>query len=209
EGSHGPIFLTVDDRFAPFGYVPADFRGQPGYLLAQGTPAVSTPKDGIRDGVSLLGRADLRDDGSATVALEQRFHGKLGIRMRGVFDKVSQSQLFAFVESRVLTSTLPGARVKDVTIENKTDLDAPFILKVKAEVPQLGRIQGNQVLVKPIFPLHLAQLATLPSRQVPLLLRAWTFVDVDFQIVAANSLRIPASLPGRDLQHRAPPLSPT
>ncbi len=196
-----PIYLTVDDRFAPFGYVPADFRGQPGFVLAPGTPAITTPKDGSRDGVSISGRADMRDDGSASVTLEQKFHGKLGIRMRGVFDKVSESQLFAFVESRVLTSTFPGARVKDVVIENKTNLDAPFVLKVKADVSQLGRVQGNQVLVKPIFPLHLAQLATLASRQIPLLLGAWTFVDIDFSIVVANALKMPASLPRGEFKH--------
>ena len=201
EANKQPIYLTVDDRFAPFGYVPADFRGQPGFVLTPGTPAITTPKDGSRDGVSISGRADMHEDGSASVTLEQKFHGKLGIRMRGVFDKISESQLFAFVESRVLTSTLPGARVKDVVIENKANLDAPFVLKVKADVSQLGRVQGNQVLVKPIFPLHLAQLATLATRQIPLLLGTWTFVDIDFSIVVANSLKMPASLPRGEYKH--------
>ncbi len=201
EGTKGPIFLSVEDRFAPFGYVPADFRGQPGFLLAKGTPALSTPKDGSRDGVSIVGRADMHDDGSAQVAIEERFQGKLGIRMRGVFDKVSESQLYPFVETKVLTATLPGARVREVTIENQKNLDAPFVLKVKADVSQLGRVQGNQLLVKPIFPLHLAQLASLPTRQVPLLLGAWTFVDVDFSIVVPNTVRMPASMPTGEYKH--------
>ena len=163
--------------------------------------AITTPKDGSRDGIAISGRADLAPDGSALVEMEQRFLGKLGIRMRGVFDKVSESQLFAFVESRVLTSTLPGARVRDVKVENKTNLDAPLVLRVKAEVPQLGRVQGNQVLVKPIFPLHLVQLASLPTRQVPLLLGTWTYVDVDFAVVCAAGLRMPATVPTGDYRH--------
>jgi len=201
EGSHGPIYSSIDDRFAPFGYVPADYRGQPGFVLAPGNATLTTPKDGSRDGISLAGRADMKDDGSATVTLEEKFHGKLGIRMRGVFDKVSESQLYAFVESKVLTATLPGARVREVTVENQKNLDAPFVLRVKADVNQLGRMQGNQVLLKPIFPLHLAQLATLPTRQVPLLLGAWTYVDVDFAVVAANDLRVPATLPTGEFKH--------
>ena len=195
QGNKLPIYLTVDDRFAPFGYVPADYRGQPGFLLAPGTPAITTPKDGSRDGVAISGRADMARDGSAHVALEQRFYGKLGIRMRGVFDKIAPSQLYAFVESRVLASTLPGAHVRDVAIENQTNLDAPLVVRVKADVPQLGRVQGNELLVKPIFPLHLAQLAALPTRQIPLLLGAWTYVDIDFSIVVDGGLRMPASLP--------------
>jgi hypothetical protein len=143
----------------------------------------------------------MNDDGSAKVELEQRFLGKLGIRMRGVFDKVSDSQLYAFVESRVLASTLPGARVRDVKVENKTNLDAPLVLRVKADVPQLGRVQGTELLVKPIFPLHLAQLATLPTRQIALLLGTWTYVDIDFAIVCASTLRMPPSLPTADYKH--------
>jgi tetratricopeptide (TPR) repeat protein len=209
-GNKGPIYLTVDDRFAPFGYVPADYRGQPGFVLAPSAQsagpglaatAITTPKNGSRDGVAISGRADMHRDGSAVVTMEQRFFGKLGIRMRGVFDKVSASQLYAFVEARVLTSTLPGAHVRDVAVENKTNLDAPLVLRVKAEVPQLGRVQGNELLVKPIFPLHLAQLATLPTRQIPLLLGSWTYVDVDFSIVADGALRMPATLPTADLHH--------
>jgi tetratricopeptide (TPR) repeat protein len=200
-GNRGPIYLTIDDRFAPFGYVPADFRGQPGFVLSPGTPALSTPKDGSRDGVSISGRADMKEDGSASVTLEERFQGKLGIRMRGVFDKISESQLYAFVESKVLAATLPGARVREVKIENKTNLDAPFVLRVKADVNQLGHVQGNQLLLKPIFPLHLAQLATLPTRQVPLLMGTWTYVDVDFSVLAANALRMPASLPSGEFKH--------
>jgi tetratricopeptide (TPR) repeat protein len=195
------IFLTVDDRFAPFGYVPVEYRGEPGFLLQPGMREVTVPKDGSRDGIAILGRANMKEDGSATVELEQRFLGKLGIRMRGVFDKVSDSQLYAFVESRVLTSTLPGARVREVKVENKSNLDAPLVLRVKADVAQLGHVQGNQLLLKPIFPLHLVQLASLPTRQIPLLLGTWTYVDVDFAIICADSLRMPPSLPTGEFKH--------
>ena len=200
RGNKAPTYLTIDDRFAPFGYVPADYRGQPGFLLVPGTPPLTTPKDGSRDGVAISGRADMHADGSAQVTMEQRFFGKLGIRMRGVFDKVAPSQLYAFVESRVLASTLPGAHVREVAVDNQKNLDAPLVVRIKADVRQLGRVQGNEVLVKPIFPLHLAQLATLQTRQIPLLLGAWTSVDVDFSIVADGSLRMPASLPTAALE---------
>ena len=36
-GDRGPLYLTVEDRFAPFGYVPADYRGQPGFVLRDGS----------------------------------------------------------------------------------------------------------------------------------------------------------------------------
>ena len=140
-------------------------------------------------------------DGSAKVEMEQRYLGKLGIRMRGVLEKVSESELYAFVESRVLTSTLPGARVRDVQIDNKSDPDAPLVLHVKADVPQLGRVQGNQVLLKPLLPLHLVQLASLPTRQVALMLTSWTYVDVDFVVRCAAPLRMPPTASTGEFRH--------
>ena len=194
-GAKGSRYLTVSDKFAPFGYVPAEVRGQEAVVLVDGAPRVTVPADGTGDGVVFEGRADLHDDGGAAVELVQRFNGKLGIRMRNVFDKVQDSQLYAFVESRLLTATFPGARVRDVKIENKTDLDQPLILRIKADVPQLGKAQGDKLAVRPPASMHIAQLASLNERQTPLLLGASSHVEVRFDIVAPASWHMPASLP--------------
>ena len=88
-----------------------------------------------------------------------------------------------------------GARVREVKIENKTDLDQPLILRIKADVPQLGKAQGDKLAVRPPASMHIAQLASLSERQTPLLLGAASHVEVRFDIVAPASYRLPASLP--------------
>ncbi len=195
QTERGARWLTVRDKFAPFGYVPAEFRGQPAIVLVAGAPRERTSSTGVIDAVTLEGRAMLRPDGSASVELVQGFAGKVGITMRNVLDKVPASQLRAFVESRVVGRNLPGAQIRDLHIENKEDLSAPLLLRISADVPELARVGEKGLVVKALFPMHLAQLATLPSRQTPLLLGTSSHVDVRFELVLPESMRMPAALP--------------
>ena len=199
ETEQGVRWMTVRDKFAPFAYVPAELRGQPAIVLVPGTPRDRTPALGSVDGIRIEGRATLRDDGSAAVEMVQSFAGKVGITMRNVLDKVAGSQLHDFVESRLLGRNLPGARLHDLKIENKDELSRPLTLRLTAEASQLARVEGQHLVIKALFPMHLAQLAGLPSRQTPLLLGASSHVDVKFEIVLPESMRMPASLPDGEL----------
>jgi hypothetical protein len=196
----GARWMTVRDKFAPFAYVPADLRGEPAIVLVPGTPHDTTPASGAVDGVRLEGRATLHEDGSADLELEQAFAGKVGITMRNLLDKVPASQLHDVVESRLLGRNLPGARLRDLKIENKDDLSAPLTLHLTAEASQLARVEGNRLVLKSLFAMHLAQLAGLPSRQTPMLLGVSSHVDVAFEIVLPESMRMPASLPDGEVK---------
>ena len=85
-------------------------------------------------------------------------------------------------------------------MENKDDLAAPLVLKMKAEVPQLARNVGGKLLIKRLFAVDIAQVASLPQRQTPLLLGASSHVEVSFQIITPSTMRLPASLPGGELR---------
>ena len=194
-------WLTVRDKFAPFGYVPAELRGQPAIRLIPGTPRATTPKLGAADGVQIEGRAHLKEDGSATVEISQSYVGRMGIGLRAVFDRVAEGKRSEFVETRLLANNLPGARLTDLRMENKDDLAAPLVLKMKAEVPQLARnVGGGKLLLKQLFAVDIAQIASLPQRQTPLLLGSSSHVEVDFQILTPTTMRLPASLPGGELR---------
>jgi tetratricopeptide (TPR) repeat protein len=200
NGGEG-LWLTVRDKFAPFGYIPAELRGQPAIRLVAGTPRTTTPTLGAADGVKIEGRAFLKEDGSATVELSQAYGGRMGIGLRSVFDRVPESKRTEFVETRLLGGNLPGARLKDLRIENKDDLGAPLVLRMKAEVPQLARSAGGgKLLLKQLFAVDIAQIASLPQRQTPLLLGTSSHVEVNFQILAPTSMRLPASLPSATLR---------
>jgi tetratricopeptide (TPR) repeat protein len=196
----GVRWMVARDKFAPFGYVPAELRGQPAYRLVAGAPKDAVPSAGDLDGIRFEGRADMRDDGSATVDVTLRYSGKLAIGMRNVFDRVPEQQLRDFVESRILARNIPGARARTVELENKADVGEPLGIRVKADVPQLVRAQGGRVVLKSLFSLRLAQLATLPERQTPVFLGSSSHVEVKFQIVVPESWKMPASLPAGELK---------
>ncbi|WP_394844622.1 tetratricopeptide repeat protein [Pendulispora brunnea] len=191
----GIRWLTVRDKFAPFGYIAAGLRGQPAYRLIPGTPRDTTATGGDLDGVSFEGRATLREDGSASLDLSQAFRGKVGASVRGVFDRIAAGQVRDFVETRLVGRNFPGARVRDVQVEGKQALDAPLVVRVKADVPQLARAVNGGMSLKPMFPMRLAQLAALAERQTPQLISGSSHVEVKFEVVVPESMRMPSSLP--------------
>lgn len=202
-GTEGtPRWLTVRDKFAPYGYVPAELRGQPAIRLVDGTPRDTTAALGASDGVTIEGRADLRPDGSASVEIIQRYAGRMGIGMRAVFDKVPASQRNDFVETRLLARNLPGARLRDIKVENAEDLSVPFVLRMKADMPELARPAADgRMVLKKLFRVQLAQIASLPERQTPLLMATSSHVEVRFQVVAPEAMRMPSSLPPGEAKH--------
>jgi hypothetical protein len=194
-GDKQPRWLTVREKFAPYGYVPAELRGQPAIVLTESAPKETTSATGAVDGITFEGHANVRADGSASVDLVESFAGKVAISMRNVLDKVPDAQLHDFVEQRLLGRNLPGAKVRDLKVRNKTELGEPIILEVEAEVPQLARAQDRGLLLAPLFSMRLAQLASLPERQTPLLLGASSHVEVRFEVVVPESTPMPVSLP--------------
>jgi hypothetical protein len=198
--SKTPVWLTVRDKFAPFGYVPAESRGQPAYRLVAGAPKDTVTDAGVKDGVTYEGRADVKDDGSASVDLSIRYQGKLAISMRNVFDKVPESQIRDFVETRLLARNLPAARVRDLDVQQQKDFDKPVVVHVKCDVPQIVKSTGARMVLQPMFPIRLAQLASLPQRQTPMLLPSSSHVEVRFEVVVPNAWRVPSSLPASDVR---------
>ena len=195
-----PRWMVIRDKFAPFGYVPAELRGQPAIRLVQGTPRDTSPTLGAADGVLMEGKALMKDDGSAIVEIAQSYVGRMGIGLRAVFDRVPESKRNEFVETRLLAANLPGARLRELKIENAEDLGAPLVLRIKAEIPQIARPVGNKVVLKALFPVNIAQVASLATRQNPLLLASSSHVEVKFQIVPPESFRLPATIPGGELR---------
>ncbi len=195
ETDRGARWLTVQNKFAPYGYVPAEMRDQPAIRLVAGTPTEVLTSKGALDGVLFEGRADLREDGSATVELSQSFTGKLGISMRNVFDKLAEAKVRDFIETRLLARNVPGARVRDFSLENKSDPTAPLVVKTHLDVPELARRSGKMMVLRALFPMRIGQLATLPTRQTPLLLGSASHAEVRFTVVVPESMRAPVTLP--------------
>ncbi len=199
-GKDSVRWLTVRDRFVPSWYLPAEYRGQPAVRLIPGTPRDVTPAGGAVDGVFFEGKASLREDGSAQVELAQRFEGKAAIGVRSVLDKVPGAQLHDFLESAVVGRSLPGGRLRGFTVEHKDDLGMPVVLRMSADVPSFARKVGGALVLGPVFPLNLGELASLAERQTPLLLAQAFHVEVHIDVAAPGTLSLPDNLVAASLR---------
>lgn len=191
-GDRHPIWMTVHDKFAPFGYLPSEVRGQPVYRLVSGTPKETTASDGTFDGIVYQGTGELHPDGSATLDVSEQFVGKLAIGLRSGIEQMPEAQLHDAIESRLLARALPGARLTKMTIRNQGDLDKPLVLAMQIEVPEMARRRGKDLVLVPPFPIRVSQLATLPRRQTPLLIGEPTYAQIHLALTLPKGAKVSA-----------------
>ncbi len=190
----GPRWLTVRDKFAPFGYVPAELRDQPAILLSAGTPRDVVSAPGAVDGVVYEGRADVRENGSASLDLTLTFQGNRAIAWRNALDQVPQAKLYDFVERELVAPSFDGGHVREMKVDGADALDAPLVMHLRVEVPELAKPVRGGLALRPPFAPGLAQLATLPARHTPLLRRTSWRAEIRIRVVLPPSMRMPPSL---------------
>jgi cellulose synthase operon protein C len=173
-----PLWFTVGDRYAPFGFLPPELRAQPGVRLITGLPREMTSAGGAFDGIVYEATVELRTDGSAVLDLDQRFVGRLGSGIRSTVEQVPDEQLRSAVEGRLLARALPGARLLALEITDKDDLDKPLTLRMKVEVADFAKRRGDNLVIKPPLMMKIAGIAALETRQTPMLLPEATHTEV-------------------------------
>jgi hypothetical protein len=189
--SKAPIWLTMDDKYAPFAYLPAEVRGMPAHELGlNGTTAVTLPSDGAQDSIHYEGDVVLAKDGSASLELVQRFSGKYAVRLRKGLAELPENRVHDVLESQVLGRMLRGARLKGYRIEHQDDLDQPLVMRLSATLSTFAEVRAGKLMISPPFVPNLSQLSTLPERQTPLLIAEASEQHVKLHI------RVPAGSKG-------------
>lgn len=181
-GGEKPVWMVIDDKFAPFGYLPAEVRGQPIYRLVEGLPTETTPSSGGFDGIVYEADGTLAEDGSARLEITQSFVGRLGMGLRASVEQLAEARLSDVIESRLLSRALPGAKLVELSVENQSDLDKPLVLKMTVDVPELARRRGDELVLDPPLAIQVSQLTLLPSRRTPLLVGEPTYAEVRFAL---------------------------
>jgi tetratricopeptide (TPR) repeat protein len=192
---HGIRWLTVRDKFAPYGYVPAELRDQPAVVLMDAMPRETVKAPGALDGVAYEGSATLRADGSAQVDLVVTFTGSRAIAWRSALAQVAPSKLVDFAERELIASFFDGGHVRDLKVDGARALDQPLVLHLRAEVPELARPEPRGLAIRPPFTPPLVHFAALPSRQTPLLRRSSWHMEVRIQVALPESDHVVSDLP--------------
>jgi len=194
QSENNAHWLSLENKFTPFGYLPANLRNQPAIRLIASTPRDVTPSLGDADSTFIDGEASLHPDGSADITVTQRYVGRMAIGLRSLFSRIAESKRHEFVETRILAATIPGAKLEKVTFNNSADPAAPFEIVMHANALQLARVIDSKAVLKSIFPIHLTELAALPSRQTPLLLDSPSYADIRFTIRIGGTFKLPTTL---------------
>jgi tetratricopeptide (TPR) repeat protein len=193
-GSKAPEWLTLRDKFAPYGYLPAGLRGQPAYRLIAGTPKETTSVEGTADGILYEGTGELRADGTAKLELAQKFLGAPGMGLRAGLEQLPPAQLHDAIEGRLLAQSIPGARLSKLSIENQADLDQPIIMRMNIDVTDFTRRRGRDLVLVPPFAVRISQIARLPRRQTPLVLGEPTYASIRLSFKLPEGARVISSL---------------
>ncbi len=165
------VYLTLGDKYAPFGYLPAALRGASAYRLNSYPPQLTTlPDSGTGDALIVEGTGSLASDGSAKLQLVQRFSGKLAIVLRNVLAQSPEAQLRTLVETRLVGRALEGAQVESFSFEAVGDRDVPLVLNAKVKLAELARRRRGGLALSPPFAPQLQGLVSLPRRETPLVL---------------------------------------
>jgi len=191
----GVRWLTVRDKFAPYGYIPAELREEPAIRLVPGTPKDVVHAPGAVDSISYDGRATVRDNGSASLEVDLTFAGNRAIAWRNALDHIPQANLYDFVEREVIAPSFDGGHVREMKVDGAAALDQPLVVHLRVEVPQLAKPTGAGVSLRPPFAPSLAPLAMLPERHTPLLRRSSLRAQMHMRVVMPDSAKMPPSMP--------------
>ncbi len=176
-------WLTIEDKFAPFGTVPSHLRGEPAYVLGGLEAEVTTvPIVGVADGIRYEGTGKLLKNGSAELDFKIIFLGTFATSLRTGLSQIPENQLGNIIESQLLGQQLQGAQLKDYKVLNQGELDKPLIIQVQTEVPQFATPSGVGLLVSPPFMPRLTQLTPLAERTTPLLIGQESVTGVDITL---------------------------
>ena len=184
----GALFMSFGGRYLPFGYVPPSARGEEAIVLRPGAPRMKMPTAGVVDGLHVEGSLDLAKNGDAEGTITLLFDGIVGASVREGIDQLTEGELLAAVESRILAADLPAVRLKKVEVVSRNELDKPLGLRCDVEVPGFARAVGNgaYVLFAP-FQRRLSPLVARASRLTPMVLE-----EADHRAVSID-LHLPAN----------------
>ena len=163
-------WLTVGNKFAPFGYVPIEVRGMPAYVLT-GPKLTKTkvPARGSVDGMEYVGGASLAANGSAKLVLTERFLGKHAMAARQDLSQLPARRLPDVLQASIAQS-LRGALLERHDVHALDDLDSPLSIEMSVTMKQFAQPRGGSLVIQPPFSQSLSAWTALPTRETPLLM---------------------------------------
>ncbi|MDH5492767.1 MAG: DUF3857 domain-containing protein, partial [Myxococcales bacterium] len=196
-GAQAPLFLFARERFAPFGFLPPELRGQDGLVLAEGAPRIVLPAgDPSLDRHRIEAEVHLGARGDARIEVVERHWGMGAMQWRAVFDEIPEALRRERFEQGYVSRLAPGARLVDFEVQALREIEAPLELRYVFEVRAFARAEEGAHRLMSLFPAKLGpQLAALDVRTTTQSISAPTFVETQLRVHASGRFdALPAPL---------------
>jgi tetratricopeptide (TPR) repeat protein len=198
-------WLTLGNKYAPFGYLPVEVRGMPAYFVdGDAREKTTVPEQGRADSLGFSGKGELDAAGTLSLDLVEEFSGKLAIGLRRGLSQVAEHELHDVLETNLLAQTLHGGSLVRYSIEHRDDLDAPLVIRMTVKVSRFAQKSDKTLVFTPPLSPNLGRLATLPSRQTPLLIGETLHRSISVDIALPPGASLEGLMPGtvEDAGHR-------
>jgi cellulose synthase operon protein C len=190
-----PLWLFANERWAPFGFIPAPLRKQPALLMAAGAPQL-TVSDGLLgpDVRRFAIAAQLQTDGAARIDVTESLHGADAVAWRSQLEQIPQAELNRRMEQDYVSRLFPGASLVELKIEGGDTATPDLALKYVLQVRNFARPVAGGLALPSILPSEIsANFARVAARKTTELIGnpLRTELDLLIQLPAGFALANP------------------
>ena len=187
------FWLDLNTRYAPFGVIPEQVRGQEALVLpepGESPEATRTPEQTGDEGRRMDVKIDIEPGGDATVTATERYLGFEAAAAKGSLERLDAKARRQAVE-QALARGFPGFVLEELRIVGERQAEEPLSLEYRGRVPALARVAGGQAVIEmPIYPLRLgARWVSRGSRTLPLLVPSDDRTTVRIDVLPPEGMR--------------------
>lgn len=192
----GPVFAHAGARNAPFALLPPAVRGEQAIVvnaLAERTLIPSGEPDSDLREVSI--DVALSASGKGTLHVRESYRGIGAVQWRNDLESIPAAELSAKFEQAYVANAIPGGSLDALSVDGRSDPDAPLVLDYRVTVEDFGQKSGNQQRIGALFPAMMAaRYARQGSRTTTELVAPPQAFDVRTEVTLPKGARV-VSLP--------------
>jgi hypothetical protein len=167
QSGQQPLWLFVNERWAPFGFVPAPLRGQPALALAQGAPKLTVSEGLLGPDVRRFAiDAQLEPDGAARIAVTESLHGADAVSWRTQIEQIPHAELNRRMEQDYVSRLFPGASLVQLKVDAGEQASPDLELRYVVQVRNFARPVAGGLALPSILPSEIsANFARVAARK--------------------------------------------
>jgi tetratricopeptide (TPR) repeat protein len=148
-----PLWLFANERWAPFGFLPAGLHGQTALMLAPGAARVRVSEGLLgADARRFTVHAALRADGGARIDVSEALHGSEAVAWREQLEQIPQAELDHRMEQDYVARLFPGASLVSLEISGREQDQPDLVLRYVIEVKSFARPVAGGLALPSLLP---------------------------------------------------------